>query len=285
MEETVKDDELPLILNFYEKLLIYSAPLFSLVEAIATALVILISRYSVRKLLDENNTITVRMDILTATLIGSIITLSLVLTYKSIIIDNNGMITDGALLFAYTIYCIYMLSFNWNQNKNNNIRKEDSIAVLMDKENNMSPSPLIIFRNFSDLSSSLVESLLNINSKVIIKWIFDFVGNIRSIIAIQKALSLQVFISLVYRITVVSITFYKLNKSAEIRNREEEEEKSLRILNFITSLTTPMIIAVYTHLLLCHYDYLDTENPFWRWTCIIICWGVYFQYLKEADDF
>ncbi|RHZ52891.1 hypothetical protein Glove_456g27 [Diversispora epigaea] len=299
MKETAENDEIPFILSFYEKLLAYSSPIFSLVEAIATARVILIGRLSVRELPEENDiyfllgtifTYVIScyflyftyqipgMDSLTATLIGSIITLSLVLTYKSIIIDNNEIITDGALLFAYTVYCIYMLSLNWNQDNNKNI-KENNGGITMDKEN-VSPVPLNIFGNFSDLS--LVESLLNIDSKVFIKGILYFVGNIRLIEAIQKALSLQIFISLVYKTTVISIVLYK---SAEFRNREEEEEKSLQILNFITSLTTPVIISVYTHLLLCHYYYLEAENPFWRWSCIIVCWGVYFHYLKQDDDY
>ncbi|RIB16120.1 hypothetical protein C2G38_2038831 [Gigaspora rosea] len=125
----------------------------------------------------------------------------------------------------------------------------------------------------------ITATLIGINTKVLLKGVTDFIGSFKSISAIQKALSLRAFISLVYRTGVVSIAFYSV--------REDDEEKSLisqTVLNFITAFTTPVLIAVYTHLLLSHYEYLSGDDSFWRWVGIGVCWVSYLYFVKNENE-
>ncbi|CAG8486806.1 16796_t:CDS:2, partial [Acaulospora morrowiae] len=238
-----KIEELPSILRFYEGLLEYSAPLFIIIEGTATALVVVVCRSAVKRMVDKNEVLEVHfligsiliyaasfyflytiyslpgMDPVTATLIGSFMTLTIVVTYSLFANSNKGLITDMALLFAYNIYCIYMLSFKWNQEKN----VGSTILVVETKTQFL---PFDVFQNFNIVSFG--ESLYNIDSKTLVKGCVDFFGNIRSVTAIQKALSLQVFISLVYRASVILIAFYFVNKtldSRDVKVQLNEEER------------------------------------------------------------
>ncbi|CAG8827507.1 24534_t:CDS:2 [Gigaspora margarita] len=101
----------------------------------------------------------------------------------------------------------------------------------------------------------------------------------KSISAIQKALSLRAFISLVYRTGVVSIAFYSVHE-----DDEEKSHISQTVLNFITAFTTPVLIAVYTHLLLSHYEYLSGDDSFWRWAGIGVCWVSYLYFVKNENE-
>ncbi|CAG8509975.1 7451_t:CDS:2, partial [Dentiscutata heterogama] len=260
--------ELPWVLNLYKNLLAYSAPVFITIEGAATAIAIVISRNIVRNMTDDDSqraqvclliasiaTYVTSfyalyviysipgMDIITATLIGSVLTLVIVTTIL-MFINGEGIITDAALLFAYNIYCIYMLSINWNRES-----KKSGSAILIDHEKLSLPLATL--------------QTIGINTKTFLKGVTNFLGTFRSISAIQKALSLQAFISLVYRTGIVSIAFYSV--------READEDESLigqTVLNFITAFTTPVLIAVYTHLLLSHYEYLNSDDSLWRWVGI-----------------
>ncbi|CAG8758976.1 22228_t:CDS:2, partial [Dentiscutata erythropus] len=277
LNEKSGKNELPWALNFYKNLLAYSAPVFITIEGAATAIVIVISRNIVRNMTDDDSqrakvclliasiaTYVTSfyalyviysipgMDIITATLIGSVLTLVIVTTI-SMFISGEGIITDAALLFAYNIYCIYMLSINWNRES-----KKSGGTILIDHEKLSFP-----LATLQTIGLSISDSIYKINTKTLLKGATEFLGTFRSISAIQKALSLQAFISLVYRTGIVSIAFYSV--------REAEEDEGLigqTVLNFITAFTTPVLIAVYTHLLLSHYEYLNSDDSFWRWAGI-----------------
>ncbi|CAG8840289.1 21055_t:CDS:2, partial [Racocetra persica] len=165
------------------------------------------------------------------------------------LISGDGIITDAALLFAYNVYCIYMLSSNWNRES-----KKSSNTILIDHEK--LSIPLATFQNFW----SITDSIYKIDTKTIVKGTTDFISTFKSVSAMQKALSLRAFISLVYRTGIVSVAF------CSVRDADEDESFiSQTILNVITAFTTPVLIAVYTHLLLSHYEHLDGDDSFWRW--------------------
>ncbi|KAF0361778.1 ER membrane protein [Gigaspora margarita] len=283
-------NELPWVLSFYKDFLAYSAPVFILIEGAATTIMIIISRHIVRAITYESQRAEVflltasivtylssfyvlhviysipGMDIITATLIGSVLTLTIVTTIL-MFITGDGIITDAALLFAYNVYCIYMLSNNWNRES-----KKSSNTILIDYDK----LSLVTFQTFG---LSITDSIYKINTKVLLKGVTDFIGSFKSISAIQKALSLRAFISLVYRTGVVSIAFYSVH--------EDDEEKSLisqTVLNFITAFTTPVLIAVYTHLLLSHYEYLSGDDSLWRWVGIGVCWVSYLYFVKNENE-
>ncbi|CAG8677086.1 14044_t:CDS:2 [Funneliformis caledonium] len=170
-----------------------------------------------------------------------------------------------------------MLSLDWKPN----VSVQDH-HLLIDKDK----VPLQVFQNFDTKAMDFLKEV-NINTHLIVKHLMDFVGKIRSITAIQKALSLNFFMAIVYRSGVILSAFYFLKMQNE-ENDElgglVEENLSRRILNFIMSLTTPGIIAVYTHLLLCHYDYLDTGTGMWRWASIAVCWILYMRHLYVENE-
>ncbi|CAG8444695.1 4167_t:CDS:2 [Acaulospora colombiana] len=103
--------------------------------------------------------------------------------------------------------------------------KKGGGTILVD-EDKVQPLPLNI-RDFSIVS--FVEYLYGIDGKTFVKGFIDLIGNVRSVAAIQKALSLQVFVSLAYRASVVSVAFYFINNSVESRNsglhQSEGEER------------------------------------------------------------
>ncbi|RIA84209.1 ICE2-domain-containing protein [Glomus cerebriforme] len=298
-------------LNFYEMLLTYSAPIFTVIEGAATATTIIIIRDKFKQFLEQDEGIqiyisiislvnyvassyflyslytTPGMDIYNATLIGSIMTLALVITISLAVNKEHTkpLWPDLSLLFMYNVYCIYMLSLDWKPNT-----PAQDHQLLIDKDK----ISLDIFQNFDvkTILDYINDLKVNINTQFITNNLFKFIERFRMITAIQKALSLNVFMSLIYRAGIVINAFYYLNVYVEKQNEEnrewaglvEEDLLSQRIFNFIISLTTPIIIAVYTHLLLCHYEYLDVGTGMWRWVSIVVCWILYIWYFNVEDD-
>jgi len=224
------------------------------------------------------------MDIYNATLIGSIMTLTLVITILLAVNSTKPIWPDLSLLFMYNVYCIYMLSFDWKPN----VPLQDH-QLLIDRDK----VSLNVFQNFDakTILDYIKDLKANISTRFIADNLLEFMENFRTITAIQKALSLNVFMALAYRTGIVISAFYYLNIYAEKQNEENEEwaglveeELSQKILNFITSLTTPVIIAVYTHLLLCHYEYLGAGIGMWRWASIIACLILYMRHLSVEDE-
>ncbi|CAB5189448.1 unnamed protein product [Rhizophagus irregularis] len=258
-------DQTQALLNFYEMFLIYSSPIFTIIEGAATATAIIICRDKVKQLLEQDERIqiyisiislvnyvissyilyslytTPGMDIYNATLIGSIMTLAVVITV-SLAVNNTEyakpLLPDLSLLFAYNIYCIYMLSLNWKPS----VPPQD-LQLLINKDN-ISPN---LFQNF--------------DAKAIIDYIRDL------------KISNGIVISAFYYLNIIIA-----------ENQNEEDLMSQKIFNFIISLTTPIIIAVYTHLLLYHYEYLDSGMGMWRWISIIVCWVLYMWYFNVEDE-
>ncbi|CAB5381035.1 hypothetical protein RhiirA5_492717 [Rhizophagus irregularis] len=296
-------DQTQALLNFYEMFLIYSSPIFTIIEGAATATAIIICRDKVKQLLEQDERIqiyisiislvnyvissyilyslytTPGMDIYNATLIGSIMTLAVVITV-SLAVNNTEyakpLLPDLSLLFAYNIYCIYMLSLNWKPS----VPPQD-LQLLINKDN-ISPN---LFQNFD--AKAIIDYIrdlkVNINAQFIANNLLNFVERFRTVTAIQKALSLNVFMALIYRTGIVISAFYYLNIIIA-ENQNEEDLMSQKIFNFIISLTTPIIIAVYTHLLLYHYEYLDSGMGMWRWISIIVCWVLYMWYFNVEDE-
>ncbi|GES86254.1 ER membrane protein [Rhizophagus clarus] len=292
-----------ILLNFYEMLLIYSSPVFTIIEGAATATIIIICRDKVKQLLEQDEGIqiyisiislvnyivssyilyslytTPAMDIYNATLIGSIMTLSVVITISLAVnkIDHTKPLwPDLSLLFAYNIYCIYMLSLDWKPS----VPPQD-LQLLINKDS----ISLNIFQNFD--SKAIIDYIRdlkeNMNAQFIANNLLDFMEKFRMITAIQKALSLGVFMALVYRTGIIISAFYHLN-IINAENQNEDDLMSQKIFNFIVSFTTPIIIAVYTHLLLYHYEYLDSGMGMWRWISIIVCWVLYIWYFNVEDE-
>ncbi|CAH1762866.1 5823_t:CDS:2, partial [Entrophospora sp. SA101] len=272
--------KLPLVLNVYQGLLSCSAPIFTLVEAIATSMLILeIRRYVKETLEDEDlihnkiyfliisiitNIISIYflyyiydgsgMDILSATLIGSVLTLAITISIVCLIF-NKGSIVDISLLFAYTIYCIYMLSLNWKDDGTKlkgGYRTDSTMPIFED----LKPLPLLIYLDF-DLMD-FINLFYNLNFHILLKKFSELIFNFKYVSVIEKAFSLNMFVSLIYRTVIISKLLYSVQMQE--KNDEfdiEEEHLGKRLYEIITSLSTSIIIAVYTHLLLCHYGYLE----------------------------
>lgn len=66
---------------------------------------------------------------------------------------------------------------------------------------------------------------MNINAQFITNKLLNFVERFRTVTAIQKALSLNVFMALVYRTGIVISAFYYLN----IINAENQNEEDLMV--------------------------------------------------------
>ncbi|CAJ0910406.1 7654_t:CDS:2, partial [Entrophospora sp. SA101] len=280
VQENYNSIKLPLLLNVYQGLLSCSAPIFTLVEAIATSMLILeIRRYVKETLEDEDlihnkiyfliisiitNIISIYflyyiydgsgMDILSATLIGSVLTLAITISIVCLIF-NKGSIVDISLLFAYTIYCIYMLSLNWKDDGTKlkgGYRTDSTMPIFED----LKPLPLLIYLDF-DLMD-FINLFYNLNFHILLKKFSELIFNFKYVSVIEKAFSLNMFVSLIYRTVIISKLLYSVQMQE--KNDEfdiEEEHLGKRLYEIITSLSTSIIIAVYTHLLLCHYGYLE----------------------------
>ncbi|CAG8535035.1 1602_t:CDS:2 [Ambispora gerdemannii] len=146
--------------------------------------------------------------------------------------------------------------------------------------------------------SSFMELISNIQPDIILKYVTDFLHSIKFIAALKTALSLHVFTSLTFRVGIISIAITLVKKNCfgddvvgDHNNNEfhkflRDEEKSLRYLAIITALSTPIIIAIYTHLLLCHYGYLDGGNYVSRWLNVYVSLTFYSIELfsRKAQD-
>ncbi|CAG8683444.1 1145_t:CDS:2 [Funneliformis mosseae] len=238
----IGEKQIPTILNYYEAFLTYLAPLFAIIEGASTAIVIIIFRHKVQQYLEQDEGIQIFISVISLiNYVASSYVLYSIYTISGMDIYNATLI--GSFM---TLTLVITISLALNKIDDTNLWPDLSLLHLM-----------------------------------------DFVGKIRSITAIQKALSLKFFMAIVYRSGVILSAFYFLKMQNE-ENDEwgglVEENLSQRILNFIMSLTTPGIIAVYTHLLLCHYDYLDTGTGMWRWASIAVCWILYMRHLYVENE-
>ncbi|CAG8598477.1 13869_t:CDS:2 [Ambispora leptoticha] len=298
----------PIILKIYEAILNWCAPVFILAEGFATVLVVSSAcRDFIRESQRRNYQIylligwilgilstgyflvdvyltTPNMDKISATLIGSSVTIT-ILMQLMLFMSGKGLISETSFMFAYIVYCIYMMSYEWaNDNHHQSITTKITPTPTLSSHADVS-SKLQYQDLFNQLSSfsMLMDSINNIQPDIILKYITDFLCSIKFITAIKAALSLRVFTSLVFRVGVISIAITLVKKNCfggdhdigdynkdddnEFRKflRDEDEERSLKYLTITTALSTPTIIAVYTHLLLCHYGYLDGGNYVSRW--------------------
>ncbi|CAJ0768700.1 7093_t:CDS:2, partial [Entrophospora sp. SA101] len=197
--------KLPLVLNVYQGLLSCSAPIFTLVEAIATSMLILEIR---------------RMDILSATLIGSVLTLAITISIVCLIF-NKGSIVDISLLFAYTIYCIYMLSLNWKDDGTKlkgGYRTDSTMPIFED----LKPLPLLIYLDF-DLMD-FINLFYNLNFHILLKKFSELIFNFKYVSVIEKAFSLNMFVSLIYRTVIISKLLYSVQMQEKNDEFDIEEE-------------------------------------------------------------
>ncbi|CAG8518586.1 678_t:CDS:2 [Paraglomus occultum] len=285
-----EEDFLPLMLKGYESILAYCAPVFIIIEGLATSLVLEVARKAVKKrdhlqlplfigsivlYLVSGLAVTYVyntnwVDSLSATLVGVSLTLTISITVF-LFVGRKGVITDTALMFTYIVYCIAMMSFDWQ-----NARDKPSPTETIQSDGSL-PLPLMIFRK--------------LDFEHVVGFIVQYVQSVKFVSAIQKTLALDVFVALVYRMSVFISAAYFVSKFKQARleaeagiSHKDDEEIGLRFLNIITSITTPTLIAVYTHLLLCHFGYLDGRNFIWRWLNIFCFLFIHTAEILYDDD-
>ncbi|KAG9288043.1 hypothetical protein G9A89_017638 [Geosiphon pyriformis] len=281
-------EKLPAFLNAYQTFLGWCAPLFILAEGFATVLFI----SGTRKIIQAKSNLQIYflivsilgllcasyflvqvynrpgIDKFSATLIGSSITLAIFLQVIQFS-TGKGLITEAVAMFAYVVYCVHLISSEWgDQPTSPDYSKEKLFAQNY-------PLPLLLS--------------LNISPGVIIEYIQKIFHSFGFIAAIKRALSLEVFISFTYRLIIISlatdlvIRLREKGYSSHVRSREKE--KPQRYLAIITSLFPPLVIAVYTHILLCHYGYLTGSNDIWQWFNVYFSLSFYaFDLIVREDD-
>ncbi|CAI2188054.1 15705_t:CDS:2, partial [Funneliformis geosporum] len=262
----IGEKQIPTIFNYYEVFLTYLAPLFTIIEGASTAIVIIICRCKVKQLLEQDEGIQVFIPII-----------SVINYVASSYVLYSIYTTPGMDIYNATLIGAFMA-----------LSLVITISLALNRIDDSSFWPDLSLLNFDTKTIDFLKDFsMNINTRFVVKHLMDILGKVRSIAAIQKALSLNFFIGIVYRSGVILSAFYFLNTQNE-ENYEwgglAEENLSQKVLNFIMSLTTPGIIAVYTHLLLCHYDYIDTGTGMWRWASIAVCWILYMRYLYVENE-
>lgn len=266
----------------WKTLMTWSTPVFTLLEGFATLLVIQasgqISRYLVNHksdswmialLVASGSVISWAVyflwriysfpDILTikdATLIGVLLTGAIILCAYGIS-SGKGNLIESSLLFAYLVFCIYETFTDF---------KSATPLTPSGKKPEVPPFPPFFMESAQKFASSLPDAISQLTA---------FIS------AAFSSLSPSVCISLGYR----TIVLYLTTRIIPAIRSFTSSEPTGRLVPIVLTFSPCLLIGVYTHLLMTHYEMIQ-DAGIWHWINafgILVLYSVELLYGDEQE--
>ncbi|GAA5873608.1 hypothetical protein JCM3774_004989 [Rhodotorula dairenensis] len=281
----------------WERLLRTSSPVFVILEGLCTLLCIqAISRFSLARTLNSPTPDLSRMGVLilaagvyvasayflwesygavpdriSSTLIGVAVTTILFLSGISFSVQKGNVI-ESSLMLAYAVFQIFHLSSRPQMYTGGLL----SHVFRATGTNGHPPLPPVVLQSLDAISKAVSQT---------------FGAGVEFVMAASSALPFSVLVTLFYRVAVLyAATRIVLNLKRQTGGynpddrRLSEEEPAARIMTIGLAYARPLLIAVYTHLLV-----LSSSNDqvFWRWGNVFLVqllWAIEIRLGQHLDD-
>ncbi|GAA6053593.1 hypothetical protein JCM3770_001543 [Rhodotorula araucariae] len=260
----------------WERVLRTSAPVFTILEGLCTLLCVqAISRFTITRVEDSTSPDLLKMlvliiaagiyvvsayflwesygavpDRISSTLTGVAVTTILFLSGISFSMQKGNVI-ETALMLAYTVFQIFHLSMNRPQMYTAGLLKH---VFKAPGTNGHPPLPPVVLQSLDAVTSAVSQT---------------FGAGVEFVMAASSALPFSVIVTLFYRVAVmyaatrVVLALKRRTGGYEDTRKLSEEEPAARVMTLVLTYSRPLLIAVYTHLLLLSES--EQDQVFWRW--------------------
>ncbi|GAA5984904.1 hypothetical protein JCM10908_002444 [Rhodotorula pacifica] len=209
-------------------------------------------------------------DRISSTLIGVAVTTILFLSGISFSI-HKGNVIETSLMLAYAVFQIFHLSSRPQMYTGGLL----SHVFRATGTNGHPPLPPVVLQSLDAVSRAVSQT---------------FGAGVEFVMAASSALPFSVLVTLFYRVAVLyAATRIVLNLKRQTGGYEDdrklsEEEPAARIMTIVLAYARPLLIAVYTHLLV-----LSSSNDqvFWRWGNVFLVqllWAIEIRLGQHLDD-
>ncbi|BGP50771.1 hypothetical protein JCM10450v2_006697 [Rhodotorula kratochvilovae] len=260
----------------WERVLRTSSPVFTILEGLCTLLCIqAVSRFSIARIDNSRSPDLLKMlvliiaagiyvvsayflwesygavpDRISSTLIGVAVTTILFLSGISFSMQKGNVI-ETALMLAYAVFQIFHLSMNRPQMYTAGLLKH---VFKAPGTNGHPPLPPVVLQSLDAVTSAVSQT---------------FGAGVEFVMAASSALPFSVIVTLFYRVAVmyaatrVVLALKRRTGGYEDNRKLSEEEPAARVMTVVLTYSRPLLIAVYTHLLLLSES--EQDQVFWRW--------------------
>ncbi|BFZ61796.1 hypothetical protein YB2330_002872 [Saitoella coloradoensis] len=217
-----------------------------------------------------------------STLIGVALTASIFLCIYGTA-SGRGNIAESSLMFAYTVYSIYMVCTDFQP------AGAPHRAANPDGKSEFPPFPPLIMESYASVAASLASALPDAFFRS-----FDFVS------AAANTITPSVVTSLIYRIIVLAAAtriipaLREASRSLSASPSSSDLEPSSRLMNFFITYSPSILIAVYTHLVMQHFGMIEHgpkvlgiavgSGQAWRWINCFATLALYAGELVLGDE-
>ncbi|OZJ02330.1 hypothetical protein BZG36_04297 [Bifiguratus adelaidae] len=320
LRSVVKSVELPFIIGafyyafqpheegghaYYEALLRFCGPLFSLLEGIASVLTIqsvgIATRYCVDNwhegyqilfLILSAKVYVVSflalyymmyapyLDVFSAAGVGAVVTLTLILSSLAMF-SGKGVVTECALLLAYVSYTLCMISGQLpSSTTSNTATNGNDLKPPIDTTSAARQYADPIHFPSSNAPPYSVPQYPFDTVDLYSHFFHHLIQTLEFVFALAKVLSWNAIVVVFYRL-VVLVAMTKIIPAM----RSGDGSEGVRVeellggtppnLSPLLTAAKPTLLMVYTHLLLCHFGHIEGSHLIWQWLNIILCLALY----------